>query len=210
MGIKELITILKQEFSKTLPGFDSQKKLAPESRHNLRDLSQAVNPKKSAVLILLFPVNGEVYVPFIKRVTDGSMHSGQIAFPGGKLENYDNNLTETALREAEEEIGIDKESVEVIRKLTPLYIPVSNFYVQPVVGFIETKPNFIIDKNEVDELYNVSLNELNKAEIINKRFKVRNVEIKAPFFVLNEIEIWGATAMILKEFIDIIKNIYKN
>ena len=204
--IKKLIEVFKDD----LPGFDSQIKLAPKSRGILKDHAEIINPKRSAVLILLYPQNGSVYVPFIKRVTDGSMHSGQIAFPGGKYEKVDENIQNTAKRESEEEVGINKDDVKILKELTPLYIPVSNYIVQPVVGMIDYKPNFVPNSDEVDQIFEIKINELSESYIVCKEFTVRDSKITAPFFILNDIEIWGATAMILSEFIDIIKKIDNN
>ena len=201
------ITKLIEVFKDDLPGFDSQVKLAPKSKVILNDHAEINNPKRSAVLILLYPQNGSVYVPFIKRVTDGSMHSGQIAFPGGKYENADKNLRNTAKRETEEEVGIINEDVKILKELTPLYIPVSNYIVQPVVGIIDYKPNFILNSEEVDKIFEVNISELSESYIVCKDFTVRDTKITAPFIILDEIEIWGATAMILSEFIDITKKI---
>lgn len=210
MKFDEFINKLIKEFDKELPGFDSQIKLIPKSRKKLNYHTKVKEAKKSAVLILLYPENGHIYIPFIKRVNDGSRHSGQIAFPGGKFEMKDKNLRSTALREAEEEIGTDQKKIKILKELTPLYIPVSNYIVQPVVGITKQKPIFIKNKNEVDSIFNININELSEAYIDCKKFTVRNISIAAPFFVLKEVEIWGATAMILNEFIDILKNIYKN
>jgi 8-oxo-dGTP pyrophosphatase MutT (NUDIX family) len=197
--------ILNKVFENKLPGLQSQLKMAPVGRLHTLDDNMISDARKSAVLILLYHQNKNLYVPFIKRISDGSKHSGQIAFPGGKHEPSDSNLIQTALREAEEEVGVNSNHLNVLKKLTPLYIPVSNFLVQPVVAFSEKKPQFIIAEDEVDKLYNIDLNELLYAKIINKTFVAGKYEITAPFFVLEEIEIWGATAMILSEFIDILK-----
>ena len=210
MKFDEFVNKLNEEFNKELPGFDSQIKVAPKSRGKLITFDNSEPAKKSAVLILLYPQNDSIFIPFIKRVTDGSTHSGQIAFPGGKFEKGDKDLRSTALREAEEEIGIDSDKVEVLKELTPLHIPISNFLVQPVVGITKQKPVFEKNENEVDSIFNVNIKELSEAYIVNKQFTLRNTSISAPFFILKDIEIWGATAMILSEFIDILNRLNKN
>jgi 8-oxo-dGTP pyrophosphatase MutT (NUDIX family) len=205
MNHNQFIKNLREELAKELPGLQSQLKLAPAGRNGMPEKQVLSKAKKSAVLILLNLNETDIYIPFIKRIRDGSMHSGQIAFPGGKFEKFDGNLKETALREAQEEIGIDAQSIVVLAELTPLYIPVSNFLVQPIVAFTEKSQNYVIAEDEVEELYTIPLNELINADIVEKTFSVRGYTLTAPFFVLKEIEIWGATAMILNEFIDIIK-----
>ena len=207
MKFDEFVNKLNKEFNKELPGFDSQIKVAPKSRGKLIPSDNSEPAKKSAVLILLYPQNGSIFIPFIKRVTDGSPHSGQIAFPGGKFEPGDKDLKSTAIREAEEEIGIDSDKVEVLKELTALYIPVSNYLVSPFVGITDQKPEFVKSKNEVDTIFNVNIKELCEAKVVYKKFTVRDTSISAPFFILKDFEIWGATAMILSEFIDILKKL---
>lgn len=209
MEFDKFVNKLKREFNNKLPGFNSQIKAAPKSRDDLNNLVETDDPKKSAVLILLYPENDKIYIPFIKRVTDGSMHSGQIAFPGGKFEQSDKNMKSTALREAEEEIGIDQNKVKVLKELTPLYIPVSNYLVWPYVGVADKMPDFVKSDSEVDVIFKVNIKELCEANIVYKEFSVRNTSINAPFFILKDIEIWGATAMILSEFIDILRNAFR-
>ena len=179
--------------------------MIPESRLNISFDIDAEKIKKSAVLLLLFPENGSFQLLFIKRANDGGRHSGQIAFPGGKFEIDDNNLINTALRETEEEIGINKVYVEILKSLTPLIIPVSNFSVKPFVGMIDTKPEIKMNSDEVQKVYGLDIRDILTAKRIEKTFKVRNQTITAPFYIFDEFEIWGASAMILSEFADLLK-----
>lgn len=204
MNFDALKDKLIEELNGGLPGFDSQMIMAPKGRIPKHINIEKQNIKKSAVLILLHPDNGEILVSFIKRVTDGSKHSGQIAFPGGKFEDGDKDFTETAKRETEEEIGVKANDINILGILTPLFIPVSNYDVQPVVGSINYKPDYNKCIDEVDEVYSVKLEELKEAYTVCKTFEIRNETITAPFYMLNGIEIWGATAMILSEFIEIL------
>ena len=207
MNFDDYISKLLVELKNTLPGFESQKLMVPKSRVPKGMTFEKDSIKKSGVLILLHPDKDDIYVSFIKRVTDGSKHSGQIAFPGGKAEEGDKNITETAVREAEEEIGVKSKDIKILGSLTPLFIPVSNYDVQPVVGSIHYKPEFIKSPDEVDEIHSVSIKELKEAYTICKTFEVRNETITAPFYMMNSIEIWGATAMMLSEFIELIKRL---
>jgi 8-oxo-dGTP pyrophosphatase MutT (NUDIX family) len=207
MDFNVLTENLSAQLKMKLPGIEAHKKMIPKERLLLPSETELSKLKKSAVLIVLNPYKGKPFITFIKRIENGSIHSGQIAFPGGKFEPGDSSLIETALREAEEEIGIIKDNVKILGTLSQMYIPVSQFAVQPIVGKINFKPEYIINSAEVDSVYNISLQEVLSADIILKEIIVRNQMITAPFFVLNDIRIWGATAMILSEFITIIKSL---
>ncbi|NPA67673.1 MAG: CoA pyrophosphatase [Chlorobi bacterium] len=186
-----------------LPGLKSHKKMMPDNR-----IGNAKNnrpPHKSAVLLLLFPDKTDLKLIFIKRTQNESIHSGQTAFPGGKFEKTDINLKNTALREAKEEINVNPDKITVIKELTPLYIPVSNFNVHPFVGISETKPRLKASKNEVDRIFTAKLSKLFEIKPVSKIINVRNNIINAPFFIFDEFEVWGASAMILNEFIDLTK-----
>ncbi|MCF6365403.1 MAG: CoA pyrophosphatase [Bacteroidales bacterium] len=209
MSLEEYTNKLIDELNNNLPGYTSQIKMIPEGRPHKFDKTNTKNIKKSAVLILLFSEKDEIYISFIKRVSDGSKHSGQIALPGGKFEKEDKSLIKTAIRETEEEIGVNSNDVKILGKLTSLFIPVSNYDVQPVVGYINYKPEFKRNVDEVDEIYSVKLKELINAYTVCKTFEVQKEKITAPFYILNGIEIWGATAMILSEFLDITSKINK-
>ncbi len=201
-GIKyDFLNALKND----LPGEASHLKMIPESRLNTSLDFDKNTVKKSAVLLLLFPENNSLKLLFIKRATDGSSHSGQIAFPGGKFENKDNDLKETALRETEEEVGIKKKDIQILKQLTSLFIPVSNFSVNPFIGIIEYKPAINMNIDEVEDIFTVDLKEILSAKKTERTFNIRNQTITAPFFIFDEFEIWGASAMILSEFIDLIK-----
>ncbi len=203
--IKEVET----QFSKPLPGLASQMKMSPVTRKMEMDkLTNKTLPKESAVLILFYPHQNNIYTVFIKRPKYPGVHSGQIAFPGGKYEEEDFDLTQTALREAQEEIGINPNQVTVLGNLTNLFIPPSNFNVLPVVGYTYSKPNFIPEAQEVDEIIEVNINQL--TDPLNKQFREilhRNqTKVKVPAYYINDLVIWGATAMIINELIDIIKS----
>lgn len=188
-----------------LPGEKSHLKMIPENRLNISFDINADKIKKSAVLLLLFPENGSFNLLFIKRAENGSKHSGQIAFPGGKFEEVDNVLKNTALRETEEEVGIKEDDIKILKSLTSLFIPVSNFSVNPFVGMIDYKPKIIMNPDEVQEVFSLNIQEVLAAKRIEKTINVRNQIITTPFYVFKEFEIWGASAMILSEFIDLLK-----
>lgn len=146
---------------KKLPGKDAHQEAAPYRKVNYetKDLGAA---RKSAVLILLYFKKDEPYINLIQRPVYEGTHSGQIAFPGGKEEDTDSDMEFTALREANEEVGVIIEDVQVLGQLTEVYIPVSNFLVAPFVGIINYTPKFIPDAREVEEVL-----ELKLADLIN-------------------------------------------
>jgi 8-oxo-dGTP pyrophosphatase MutT (NUDIX family) len=197
------IDAISSELSKPLPGLEVQMRMAPSLR---RPPPVSLPMRDSGVLILLYSLKDEIFTVFMKRPEYGGPHSGQISFPGGKHETADLSLIETALRESKEEIGINPSSVEILGTLTPLYIPVSNFKVLPVVGYVAEKPSFRIDPEEVDFLIEVSLQTLMNQDIVKYRNgMLGNESIEVPYFDVDNQQIWGATAMILSEFLEIIK-----
>jgi 8-oxo-dGTP pyrophosphatase MutT (NUDIX family) len=202
------ITKLIKDLTQPLPGRSAQFQMAPSFRHHFPDKT---SPTQAGVLLLLYPNPIELHLVLIKRAEYLGTHSGQISFPGGKFESADFNIQNTALREAEEEIGIAGIDVKVLGQLTPLYIPVSEFEVFPVVGFVPRKPSFILDKNEVQYIIEVEvnflLNPLNKAI---KPFSNDKYKGDIPYFNIQGNEVWGATAMILNEFLEIVKLLFGN
>jgi 8-oxo-dGTP pyrophosphatase MutT (NUDIX family) len=201
---------LKQRFQQALPGLPSQLKMAPPNRANqLEQVEQTLTAKQSAVMILLFHDKGDLKTVFIKRSEYEGIHSGQISFPGGQQEQSDSSFEATALRETWEEIGVKKEEIEVIGQLTDLYIPPSNFMVKVFVGYCPQKPLFTIDKREVQKVIEVELkklyhpNSVKKMEIFSSK---TGTKIMVPCYQVNGICIWGATAMIVSELLEILTN----
>jgi 8-oxo-dGTP pyrophosphatase MutT (NUDIX family) len=200
---EQLIKALQQE----LPGLKAQLKMLPGNRPPL-PFHKPENAKESAVLILLYQSENIIKVCFIKRPADGTVHAGQISLPGGKMEKSDKDLIVTALRETSEEIGVDVHHIRILGTLTNLYVPVSNYSIQPVIGFSLSKPDFVINNSEVDELIEVPLKQLLDSE----NCKTGQVEagkaiFEAPIYAINGHKIWGATAMILSEFIEVYKKL---
>jgi len=205
-----LISDLKDELQSELPGLEAQLLMAPNIRiDELRSKYESKSAKNSSVLILLYPNNKSIYIVFIKRNHYDGVHSGQISFPGGQQEKTDKNLVETALREAQEEINVEKEKVHILGNLTPIYIPPSNYNVLPVVGYSKIKPDFFADVKEVNQIIEVNIREiLNNANInTGPVWSSGKVTISAPFYAVSDVQIWGATAMIASEFVEVIKKI---
>ena len=201
---------LKQKFRQPLPGVASHLKMSPG--HRVKEFYGSTDTlpsaRKSAVLILLFPENGKLKTVFIKRSEYNGVHSGQISFPGGKFELTDISFKETALRETNEEIGVSEDQIEIIGQLSDFYIPPSNFLVKVFVGYSTHKPVFIKDKKEVQSIVDVFVEEFYDNNIIaEKEFysTSQQIKVKAPAYIINGLEIWGATAMIVSELLDVLK-----
>jgi len=201
---------LKQKFLQPLPGVSSHLKMSPARRVKEFPGSTDILPlaRESAVLILLFPENGKLKTVFIKRSEYEGVHSGQVSFPGGKYEQSDKTFQDTALRETYEEIGVAQDKIEIIGQLSDFYIPPSNFLVKVFVGYSPNKPVFIKDAKEVQSIVEVFVDEFyDPGKIVEKEFysSLQQVSIKAPTYLMNGLEIWGATAMIVSELLDVLQ-----
>ncbi len=206
-----LITELKNRLREELPGSQAHILMAPEQVTDLPRISKDTTGK-AGVLILLFPRKGELSIALIKRTEYPGPHSGQISLPGGKSEKDDRSLIITALREAREETGIETENIEIVGTLTPLYIPVSDLEVLPVVGYSEFQPDFEINTREVEYIILMPLKFLLSKENkkIMKTLNVRGESVTVPGFLFRDEYIWGATAMILSEFREILLPLYND
>jgi 8-oxo-dGTP pyrophosphatase MutT (NUDIX family) len=195
-----------------LPGQVSQFKMAPPFRKELLERSkEAINfAKKAGVLALIYQdKNHQASLVLILRKTYEGVHSGQVGFPGGKLEEHDTSLEMAALREANEEIGVPISEIKILKQLTELYIPPSNFYVQPYLGISGNNLSFYKEDSEVEEIIEVPLSHFfNDDLVISKIVSTSyNVDVEVPAFYLNEYIVWGATAMILSEIKDLLKQL---
>lgn len=185
----------------SLPGTKAHELMTVPGRGTFSTIPETA--KKAAVLLLMYHRVDRIFISLIKRKQhDTDLHSGQISFPGGKMELMEDYPIETARREAKEEIGM-KGSIDVLGQLTPLYIPVSDFYVIPVLAWHnELNPEFLIQQEEVDELI-----ELDLGLLLHPQSKtLKNIKIMSaytlkdvPAYEVHGQVIWGATAMILSE-----------
>ncbi len=199
--------ILKQELAKKLPGTEVHWEMASSDRM-IKGFPMVPGPdaRVAAVLILLYPEDGSVHTVFMQRHNYDGVHGGQISFPGGKKEDSDKDILQTAIREAEEETGIDPKGISVLGTLTPLFIHVSNMFVTPVVGWIDEKPHFNLQPEEVVFLINAELKRfLDPSIIMIKPFEIRGEMIEVKYFDYDGNVIWGATAMILNELLTIFR-----
>jgi 8-oxo-dGTP pyrophosphatase MutT (NUDIX family) len=191
---------INNELNNGLPGFEAQKIMSPSIREHALKQSDPSIAKDSSVLLLFYPKNGQIYLPFIKRTSGNTSHSGQISLPGGKYEESDTNRTVTAIRETNEELGVECKKIKILGYLTELYIPVSNFMVLPVLGFCKQQPEFKMNPFEVEEVIEMPLQQLLASENISEfSFTKNNLTINAPYFNAKGHKVWGATAMILSE-----------
>jgi 8-oxo-dGTP pyrophosphatase MutT (NUDIX family) len=205
MDFQEIVNKLTINLKLPLPGKVAHQKMTATSSHILPDRPNEFT-KKSAVLILFYPSEGEIKLPLILRPAYDGMHGGQVAFPGGRSEKTDENLIRTALREAQEEIGIRISDVQVIGQLTELYIPPSNFLVQPVIGWMPQKPIFYPDPREVDDIFELNLSELADEKIIkSETLNMRGINVEAKIYAIQNQKIWGATAMMISELLAVLK-----
>ena len=204
----QFIEQLKIRLQQPLPGEEAQYEMSPAGRTKIKDLSfKLFKPKKSAVLILLFPHEENIKTVFIVRPVYNGVHSGQIAFPGGKFDKSDINLKQTALRETHEEIGVPSNNIEIIGNLTDVYINPSNFLVTPFIGYTPEKPNFIPNTQEVEKILTYDVFNLSNPAIKSqKKIKLSlGFEIMAPYYDLEVSTLWGATAMMVSELNKIIE-----
>jgi 8-oxo-dGTP pyrophosphatase MutT (NUDIX family) len=206
--MKDFANRLKHEISKGLPGTEVQWALASSDRM-IKDFPRTPrhDSKAAAVMILLYPADNLIHTVFIQRPEYDGVHGGQISFPGGKKENSDQDHIHTALRETYEEIGVEANKISVISTLTPLYIPVSNILVTPVIGWTEKQPVFKRQEEEVVFIIEADLKTLLSPSILKtKPFAIRGEMIDIKYFDYQNHVIWGATAMILNELFAILRN----
>ncbi|MEO2064168.1 MAG: CoA pyrophosphatase [Christiangramia sp.] len=194
-----------------LPGEQAQLKLAPMMRiEELKSIDIARrNPNEAAVMAVFYPDAGETNFVLILRKTYKGVHSNQVGFPGGRVEAEDQDLSHTALRETEEEVGIPRHQIQVLRALTRLYIPPSNFWVYPFLGIMEEKPALVPQETEVEEILEVRLADfLSDTTLVEQRLTTSYAtNINVPAYKLNEQIVWGATGMMLSEIREMLRKV---
>lgn len=195
---------LKHRISERLPGMDAQKLMAPlpvAGKLNARQFQPASEDfRNNSVLVPIINWKQIPEIVFTLRA-QGINHGGQISFPGGGKEG-DESIVETALREAQEEIGLRQTGVEIVGNLTPLYMGHSDNMITPVVAFLNNEQQFTPNPNEVEEIFAVSISELYKeSNLANEEWNLRGVPFKVPFWKIHRVPLWGATAMMLSELL---------
>jgi len=205
----KLIDWLKGRLQLPLPGASAHEKMI--GRVVPMPVAVPTDARPSAVLILLYPLDDQLHLLLIKRTEDGRAHSGQISFPGGRQDPGDADLRATALREANEEVGIMSADVDILGQLTPLYIPVSNFLVYPFVAFARERSAYSLSASEVSYVLEVPLKTIvdpgskTQATVTSPADPTFVRQVNA-YSLTNGAIVWGATAMILSELEEILLN----
>ena len=201
-----LIIHLIEALNGELPGYLAHQKMLPPGRTLKAGGQDFSTVKMSSVLVLLFPDGDRIFTCLTKRPSTMKHHPGQISFPGGKVEEDDPSAEMTALREAQEEVGIDPSKIQVIGQLSDLYVEVSRFTIQPFIAWSDIKPDFKIEAGEVEELILFPVSDF----ILEESFLETEIQtsiglLRVKYYPCKEGKIWGATAMILAELIEILK-----
>lgn len=212
MNFDDFLVSLSKVKNIPLPAETSQFKMSPPFRGELvsRYKEAMKNARRAGVLAMFYPDSSyQTQLALILRKTYKGVHSAQIGFPGGKYEDDDKTLKQTAIRETFEEIGVEKHKIEVIKQMTEVYIPPSNFYVQPFIGITHQTPKFIKQEDEVEDILEVALHHfLDEKNVVNKVVVTSyTTKIEVPAFELNGHVVWGATAMMLSEIKDILNEV---
>ncbi|RLD90468.1 MAG: CoA pyrophosphatase [Bacteroidetes bacterium] len=205
ISFSNFINRLRVNLDKPLPGLEVQYQMAPVTKmEQLVYNNNDTPPRQSAVLALLYPEGDEAMLVVMKRATDDSVHSGQLSFPGGQAESFDKDAIATALRETNEELGIERSLVHVLGMLTPVYISPSNFNVVPVVGYLDTTPMFNPNE-EVEKVLTVAVSELLKpnAKQIRQVTTRYVTALDVPCYMVGGEILWGATAMMIRELLEV-------
>lgn len=206
MNWTHFLKLLEERLDLPLPGTEAQFRMAHLGRE-FRSQPAPDTARDASVLLLVYPSDENAHTVLIQRTgtLEHDRHKGQISFPGGKKEEYDLDFSESALREAEEEIGIPRSMIRLIRPLTPLYIPVSNFLVHPYLGIALEKPVFTAQLTEVADILEVPLKRFFESDSVKKTdIAIHDglVLHDVPYFDLDGRVLWGATAMIMSEFLE--------
>ncbi len=202
--MKTIISQLRAAWSGPLPGLAAQLKMAPSPRLGWDPLKFPDGARDGAALLLVYPHDETLHFTLTVRGTGLRNHTGQVSLPGGRVDEGE-SVEAAALREAEEEIGVDPRAVELLGRLTPLHIPVSGFILHPVVGFATMRPAFQRAEWEVARIIEAPVSVLSDARVVKREIRTRSVngqtiEVDVPFFDIEGEKVWGATAMVLAEF----------
>lgn len=201
--LPKFVEFLQQRLQQPLPGTAAHLLMSHRERDEyFRQYSIPEHARLSSVMVLLYEKEGRIHLPLMVRTEDGRVHSGQVSLPGGKVDSADESYGATALRETEEEIGIQRSDIRMIGGLTPIYIPPSNFLVHPFIGWLDSPPQFTPNRDEVAHLLEADIEGIfDPAHYVSNTLVLRNgKQVETPAFVYREQRIWGATAMILSEF----------
>ena len=205
--ISKLSLGIKERLLNPLPGIKAHQLTRVISNNDLTFSNTAENAIPAAVLILLFPFEKEIQFFLTQRTESVEHHKGQISLPGG-MHEANESLKETALRETEEEIGVDRNNVKLLGSLTPFFVPVTGYIIHPYIGWSEEKPLTKIHSGEVDKLFSIPISELLDDRIlVTEEWKIRGYDASVPYYNFDLCKVWGATAAILSELKWILKDV---
>lgn len=211
MLFNDFIKYIPKIEKETLLSTDAHAKMAPLERISYLKEENYIdkNPRKAAVLMLFYPKNEVTHLALIVRNSYPGVHSSQIGFPGGKVEESDVDLMETALRETHEEVGIHPEKIRIIKPFSEIYIPPSNFLVAPFMGVSHEELTFVPDLDEVKRVLEFSIVDfLDDNTITNVKMSTSYAtDIEVPAFIVDKYVVWGATAMMMSELKETIKSV---
>jgi 8-oxo-dGTP pyrophosphatase MutT (NUDIX family) len=208
LDARALADALRERLSHPLPGRDAQLRMSPQPRTWPED-DAALRP--AAALALLYPRDGEWHIPLTVRSAGLRHHTSQVSFPGGRLDHPGETVEDAALREAYEEVGINRSDVEIIGRLSPMPIAVSRHLLHPVLGIMPVRPVFTIAIDEVDRVIEVPIARLLQPDAIAWEERMRTlpplVVMNVPYFAIDGARVWGATAMVLAEIIAVLESL---
>jgi 8-oxo-dGTP pyrophosphatase MutT (NUDIX family) len=206
--LPETLQYLEKKLAGSKPGLKAQLGMCPNPRPGHQAYFDVEDTcLKAGVLALIYPRENRLHLVLTRRTDKVDFHKGQISFPGGRQEAGE-ELEQAALREAQEELEVDPESVRILGMLTPLYIPPSNYCIYPVVALAKNRPDFQPSQIEVAEVLEIPLDHLLSPQNVQREmWTIRDTEVDVPFYVFGEHKIWGATAMVLAELLEMVKEL---
>ena len=196
---------------KPLPGVKAQLRMAPRPGL-LKSPAPKSTPRKSGVLILLFPSveTGDLCLVLTRRTDSVADHKGQISLPGGAVDENDPSIAHTAMRETCEEVGVCSDALRILGPLTPIYIPPSDFCVQPYVAYMSQPLQFVPQPEEVAEIFQVPLPYfLDEQNVVVEEWFLDDEVKQVPFFNVYGHKVWGATAVVIAEFVAVLEGMVK-
>jgi 8-oxo-dGTP pyrophosphatase MutT (NUDIX family) len=199
-----MIDRLRERMRLPLPGLDAQLIMAPAPRLGWDPLKFPDGARDGAGLLLVYPHDDTLHMALTVRGAELRNHTGQVSLPGGRVDTGE-SFEAAALREAQEEIGVEPSTVEVLGRLTPLHIPVSGFLLHPIVGYTSMRPAFQRAEWEVARIIEAPVTLLSDPSLVKREIRTRivkgqSIDVDVPYFDIDGEKVWGATAMVLAEF----------